>query len=282
MTALARILLVLLLPALLRAGGGFACLVPSLTDMIVELGRADRLCAVSRYCQLPVSLDSLPRVGAYLDPNLEALIALQPEGVLLANRGTDFEQRLRELGLTVHLIPQDSLAQILEGVTQLGDLLECPVAAAGLRTRLETGLRPVPVLESGRPSVLIVASRNLEPGPPGQVWAIGRGSWLSELVDLAGGCNLMENTSPALPALSREGLIALQPDLILDLWPELPPGRTAGELAADWSAWPELKAVSRGRVLIVRDRCLVVPGPDLPEALQLIRTGLAGVQQGDS
>jgi ABC-type Fe3+-hydroxamate transport system substrate-binding protein len=251
---------------------GWVSLAPSLTDIVVAIGAADSLAAVSRYCRLPDSLD-LPRVGAYHDPDLEALILLKPSGLLLANPMPELEERLVQLKIPCLRFPQDRITEIIGSVSRLGALLNHEAEAAVLVRNLEAPNQSAPC-EGELPRVLIVASRASEAGPPSQIWCIGRGSWLSELLQAACAQNALADSRPALPLVSREGLMQIDPDLIIELWPEDFTLRDSLALVNDWQAWPELGAVRNGRVHIFKRRELQVPGPDLPVALALIKRTL--------
>ncbi len=254
------------------SAGGWVSLAPSLTDAVVAIGAADSLAAVSRYCRLPDSLN-LPRVGAYHDPDLEALVMLRPSGLLLANPMPELEERLSQLKIPCLHFPQDRITEIIDGVSRLGKLLNHEIEAQELAGELEKLSQPA-ACEGELPRVLIVASRASEAGPPAQIWCIGQGSWLSDLLKTACAQNALADSRPALPLVSREGLMFIDPDLIIELWPEDFTLRDSLSLASDWKAWPELQAVRNGRVHVFKRRELQVPGPALPVSLELIKQAL--------
>lgn len=75
-------------------------ILPSLTETVCELQQCHRLVGVDRFSNWPASVESLPRVGGGIDPNIEAIVALRPDVVLVAtsSRGAD---RLESLGVRV-------------------------------------------------------------------------------------------------------------------------------------------------------------------------------------
>lgn len=249
-------------------------LVPSLSESAAALGAAGQLVGRSRYCLHPPSLRRLPEVGGYLDPSWEALLGLRPDLVLLTPQSRETRARLRDLGVPVLEIPQDRLGEILTGMETLATALGRPGRGKRLADSLRAQLRTLGTRAGAKlgPRVLLVAGRSPEAGPPRDLWVIGRGSWLSDLLEALGARNAVEDLRPGLPALSREGLLALQPDWILELWPSSSPlPRSARALEADWSAWPELRAVARGRVRVLADDRLIVPGPRLVEGARLLQ-----------
>jgi len=251
-------------------------LVPSLTETAFALGAGEQMAGRSRYCLQPAAARRLPEVGGYLDPSWEALVALKPDLVLLTPQSAATAERLRGLGVPSQSIAQDRLEQILAGMEQLALALGRPGQGRRLADSLARGLDALRPARSPaqRPRVLLVAGRSPEAGAPRDIWAIGRGSWLSDLLDLLGAVNVVGDLRPGLPALSREGVAALRPDWIVELWPSSGLPRTPSALAADWRAWPELEAVRRGRVRVLADERLLVPGPRLVEGARLLRDAL--------
>jgi iron complex transport system substrate-binding protein len=251
-------------------------LVPSLTETAFALGAGAQLAGRSRYCVQPAAARRLPEVGGYLDPSWELLATLKPDLVLLTPQSAATAARLRDWQVPVASIAQDRLPQILDGMESLAVALGRP----GRGRRLADSLaRELDALRPARPAahpprVLLVAGRSTEAGPPRDIWAIGRGSWLSDLLELLGAVNVVGDLRPGLPALSREGVAALRPDWIVELWPSSGLPRSPEALEADWRAWPELEAVQRGRVRVVADERLLVPGPRLVEGARLLRNAL--------
>ena len=78
-------------------------LLPSLTESVCELGACSRLVGVDRYSNWPTSVQQLPRVGGGIDPNIEAIVALKPDLVLMAE-STRAAERLQALGLKVLML----------------------------------------------------------------------------------------------------------------------------------------------------------------------------------
>ncbi|MDO9202130.1 MAG: helical backbone metal receptor, partial [Hydrogenophaga sp.] len=86
-------------------------LLPSLTETVCELGQCHRLVGVDRYSNWPASIAALPRVGGGIDPNVEAIVALRPDAVLLA-QSSRVVQRLEALGLKVVALEPKSHADV--------------------------------------------------------------------------------------------------------------------------------------------------------------------------
>jgi len=115
---------------------------------------------------------------------------------------------------------------------------------------------------------MVCVGRNPDPGPPSGVYAVGMGSYLGELVEAAGGRNVFGEGLPALPAVSAEGILRRDPELVLELAAgEAAGGRDASELRNDWLVLKDLSAVRAGRIHVLPEAWLTVPGPRVSEVL---------------
>ncbi len=259
-------------------------LAPSLTETLFAIGAGDRVVGVTRYCAHPHEVASLPRVGGHLDPNLEAVVALEPDLVVAIPSSADIARRVESLGIPVLLLDQGSVAAILESVSVLAG--RCGVSARGaeLRAEMERRLDRVRSRIAGapRPRVVVVVGHQSGGGEVGAVWAAGRDTFYDEVLEIAGGDNVVDVRKVRFPELSREGLAALDPEVVLDVMAE------AEVVAADldrlrrsWRRLTELQAVRRGRVHLLVGGHLVVPGPRLPLMVESIaRTLHPGLEWG--
>lgn len=279
---------ILLLLASLPARAGpprrVVSLVPSATECMAALGAESQLVGRSRYCLHPASVKVLPQVGGYLDPSWEAIVALRPDLLVLTPESVAHAERARALGIPVLLLAQNHLDEVLAGIGVLGRALGREARARQLEDSLRRGLdefRRRALLRKGKaPRVLLVADRPPVPGPPRDLWVIGQGSWLSELLEAVGARNAVQGLAVSQPLLSREGLAALDPDWIVELWPGPPAGRTLQALKEDWRVYEELDAVRLGQVRSLGRDELLLPGPRLLQAARILEDLLFSLPEG--
>lgn len=248
---------------------------PSLTEIAAELGLADKLVGVSTFDTHPHAAD-LPRVGGMADPNLELLVALQPDLVLTTPSVLRVEafvgENLPEAWVVSHEI--DTLDDLADAFVEVGTKAGIPergqARAAALRQALDALTVTAP--PEPRPRVLLVIGR--DPGALSNLVAAGPGTFLDDLLWRAGGRNALPERAGMWPVLGKEALIAHAPDLVLELWgsEELPPD----DARSVWTtALPELDAVRLGRVERLRGSHLLLPGPRVVDILRDLRRALA-------
>lgn len=190
-------------------------LAPNITEILFTLGAGDRVVGVTRYCDFPPEAALKPKVGGFLDPNLEAIRTLEPD-LVIAFRGNPLEalDRLRGLGLPVFVL---DIGPDLEAVPRtigklsrlVGRRAEGESLVAGIEEtlrRVERGLRGVSI----RPRIFLKLQGE-------GLWTCGRESYLSDMIAKAGGLSVSADVPKNWLEYGAERLLADDPDRIVIL-----------------------------------------------------------------
>lgn len=239
-------------------------LAPSITEVLFALGLGDRVVGVSEYTHYPPGAVGKPRVGGYLDPNYEAIVRLRPDLVVLLGTRWGARKGLEDLELRTLSVNQSSVEGILDSIVRIGSVCGRRKRAARLAGRLEEIMGEIRRRTRGlpRPRVMIVVGRNFSGGTLADVYVSGHDGFYNRLVTLAGGVNVYEGETAKLPLLSREALIHLDPDVIIDMVGDASARRPSDrEILRQWRTLPEIKAVREGRVYVFHQDYAVIPGP---------------------
>lgn len=251
---------------------------PALTETLFALGVGDRVVGVTRFCLYPEEALELPKVGGYLDPNWEAIVALEPDLVVLMESHAEAERRLDRLGIRTLRVNQQKVADILLSFQQLAGACGAPNRGDALRVEVEQSLERIRTTVAGRPKSRVIVSVGRQPGSGrlATVWAAGPGTFLDDALRLAGGVNVVPGgIAGAYPEISTEGLLQLDPDDILDVIPELEAGgMDVGVALADWQGLRSLRAVREGRVHVLGRHNLSIPGPRIAEVVEAFARAL--------
>jgi iron complex transport system substrate-binding protein len=229
---------------------------PNITEILYGVGAFDRVVAVSDYCTYPPAVKTLPRIGRWQDSNLEEIASLTPDLVLLADfQAPLLEGRLHDLGIHYLNIPTQSLTDVFSAMETIGRVTGHEAQARELAERTRTRLDAVRSRTRNLPrrSVLFVVDRS--PGTLREMYAASQGSFLAELVEIAGGRCVGERMATGYSKISKEAVLTLAPDLIIDMVHGAK-GVLAEDPASVWRDLPELRAVRQGRVYPVRDEFL--------------------------
>ncbi|MDH3383903.1 MAG: cobalamin-binding protein [Deltaproteobacteria bacterium] len=234
-------------------------LAPNLTEIVYLLGREDLLVGVTRFCNYPARAAALPRVGGIVDPDIERIVAADPDLVLCTTDGNPKERVgvLEAMGIPCFAVGPQNLAAVFRTIERVGKLLGVPGKgrreADALRARAERVSREK---RTPSPRVLFVVSTS-------PIIAAGNGTFLDELVRIPGGRNAAGMFAGRYPRLSVEDLIAAGPDIILVA------GMTGVEgFSPDVSRWAEVPAFRNGDVVTLDGDLVTRPGPRMVGALE--------------
>ena len=243
-------------------------LAPSLTEIVFLIGRGRSLVGVTRYCNVPSEASGLPKIGGVSDPDVERIVALSPDLVLCTTDGNprDKVRALEEMGIPCFAVAPQDLEAVFAAVERLGILLGAAdrgrAEAGALRRRARLAGPPSGTAE--KPAVLFVVST-------APIIAAGEGTFMDELVRLAGGRNAAARFSGRYPRLSVEGVVAARPDVIFVA------GMSGVErFPSEVTRWKEVPAFRDGAVITLDGDLVTRPGPRLVTALEQVSAALAG------
>ncbi len=221
---------------------------PNMTEMLYGIGAFDRVVGVSDYCTYPPAVSRLPSVGGWHNPSLEKLAALRPDLVVMDDAQAPFvEGKLRDLGLRVMVVPNHSVSDVYTAIGSLGRATGHEAEAAKLAAQTREGLLRVSrkTASLSKPDVILIVSRT--PGTLRNLYTATQGSFLAELIEVAGGRAAAPVAQHGYGKMSKEELLAINPAVILDFI-HGSPSRLAGDPIEAWRELPELKAVRTKRV----------------------------------
>ncbi|HEO70951.1 MAG TPA: hypothetical protein ENN80_06770, partial [Candidatus Hydrogenedentes bacterium] len=239
---------------------------PHLTECVFALGAGGRVVGVDTFSDYPPATRDLPKVGAYIDADLETITILEPDLLIVAGKPGHIMEFAALRSIPVLSIHMDSLATINEGLVQLGEALGCPEHGEALRAEIQSELNAVRELIAGqlRPKVLIVTGRpqhNLN-----TIFTVGGKSFVSELIQAAGGDNIYQDAPEAYFEASKEDLVIKAPEVIVEFHAgEQLSEKKQARFIADWDRLPSLPAVQNKRIHLVTESHTLRPGPRVKE-----------------
>jgi len=243
---------------------------PSVTELLFALGLGDRLVGVDRFSRYPAEALRKPKIGDYANPNLESIAALRPDLVIIPTNPVKLAERLAVLRLKVLEIDQESIAKLYESFRVVGQATGASAQAAKLTAEVRVQLEAVRARAAPlkRTRMMFVVGRT--PNGLDGLIVVGQGSYLNEIIALAGGENVFRDALAAYPAVSLEEVLARNPDVIVDMGDM---GDSAGvteehkrEVVSLWERLSSLAAVKQRRVYAVASDAYLVPGPRVVDA----------------
>ena len=244
---------------------------PNAAEIICELGAANRLIAVDRFCVFPPDLATRPRIGGLFDPDLERIAALRPDLIVVRGRSEAIERLATERGVALYHDETDSLAGVEKCVIDLGRLLAKEREAGAIVSRFRDRIEAIRARAAGRPRPRVVVIPMRQPDRLANLLTAGRGTFLDEMIDIAGGVNVFGYLDMAYPQISPEAILTRRPDVILEMMPEV---NVTPELRArmieQWRSLGSIPAVTTARVHFITDDNALIPSPRYVEIVEKI------------
>ncbi len=213
---------------------------PTTTEILVAIGAMGRLVGRSDYDTFPDSAKRIASLGPALRPNVEAVLGTRPDLVILyaSDDNRTAYDRLRQAGIRTVAFKIDSIEQFRRDARMLGRLSGDSVAAATLVDTVSATLERVRRATASlpRPSVFV-------PTWEKPVIAIGGGSFMSELLDIAGARNIYAAVKTPSVVVALEDVVRRNPDVVLSAGDGPLKMRTT-------ASWQTIPAVRAGHVLV--------------------------------
>lgn len=253
---------------------------PSITETLFALGLGNRVVGVTDFCRNPPEARSKPRIGTFLEPDFERILATRPDLVLVIKNPVQVSGRLRQLGMRAEDINQDSISDLLNSIGAIGRYTGTQAAAARLQARLRGELDAVRRAAAKRRPVRVLFLVGRSPGTLQGMVGAGPGTFIDELIRMAGGVNVLKDSPIQYPRVSLEQVLASDPDYILDMGDFAHqlgrPMEPEARVRALWTAYPRLRAVAHGGVRQIGSDAFILPGPRVGEAARLMFKLLGG------
>ncbi|MGB9876430.1 MAG: ABC transporter substrate-binding protein [bacterium] len=239
---------------------------PATTEMLFAIGVGNRVVGVTSFCDYPPSVRKLPKVGGFINPSLESIVALKPD-LIVAMRGNPLSllQRLEKMGYPVFALNPSKISDVFNAMERLGGITGSRKArsvVASLKKRLERIKKDVERIPfEKRPKVMIELWDN-------PLIVFGKGSIGDEVIRLAGGRNVIEERKIPYPKISLEVLLRNQPDVII--LAHMTRVRNPLEEVKRRENWDKLRAVREGKVYAIDADIIDRPGPRLVQAVEIL------------
>jgi ABC-type Fe3+-hydroxamate transport system substrate-binding protein len=214
---------------------------PATTELLFAIGAGEALIGRSDWDHWPEAARDVPPLGPALRPNVEAVLATRPDLVMLYasedNRAA--ADRLRAAGVPVLALKIDRIEHIDRALRLFG-------AVTGRSARADTVAR---TLTATLDSVRVATAGLPRPRVFWHIWSqplitIGAGSFLHELLDIAGAENVYADLPAVSPPVSLEDVVRRDPDVILA-------GPLNAAVIVGDPRWKALRAVREGRIAVV-------------------------------
>ena len=255
-------------------------LAPSNVETLFALGLGKNVVGVNRYSSYPPEALDLPQIGGMADVDFEQLLMLKPDCVVMLDSQSSLLQKFEELGIQTLSVNDESVEGITKSFVKIAEVCGNAERAAEINKEIESHIAAVKIKLIGkdRPRVLVCIHHSTDVSQPEQIVVCGSVGYHRELLEIAGGVNAYQG-AVAFPKLSRENLINLNPDIIIDLVNKKVANDRSREALKDlWNVYGELDAVKNRKIVIADGAEHFSPGPRFLRTLDVFVKGIHGVK----
>jgi iron complex transport system substrate-binding protein len=250
------------------------CLTDETTEILYLLGEQDRIVGVSGYTTRPPEARKKPRVSAFRNANIEAILDLKPDLILtFSDVQANITRDLILRGAMVLNFNQRSIAEIFDMIGVLARLVDKRDEGSALIEKLKRGLDAIAASAARfphRPRVFF------------EEWKdplISGIQWTEELVALAGGEPVFPELRNCSKAQDRvvdpAAIVARDPEVILASWCGM---KVNKPFIASRPGWSDIAAVRNGHIYEIKSAYILQPGPaSLTEGVRQLHAILARV-----
>lgn len=237
-------------------------LAPSITEMLFSLGLDEQIVGVTEFCDYPLAAQSKPKVG-YANHSVEALVALRPELVMAPKDflRPDLQSKLKQLKIPLFVLEAHTVEDILLQIHTLGKMFEKVPAANELTQDMRQRLADIRRRVETPPARRVLYVLNSQP-----LISVGPGSFIHQMIGLAGGVNIAAQAGVAYPKLSMEAVLRDDPEVLI--FPSGVVETVPRSEQQQWLRWESLSAVKQQRFHEVSANLVNRPGPRIIEALE--------------
>lgn len=224
---------------------------PALTEILFALELDDKIVGTTNYCDYPEEAINTPKVGDFSSPNFEVIVDSEPDLIFVAaGIQMDLIDRFEELGLQVICLDAETIDEVMVNINFIGEIMGTEEKATEITEDMEKRVAEVKNKVSGLEKPLIFFEVWDEP-----LTSAGPGTFIDNLVELAGGLNMTNDAKTRYPQISFEIVVDQDPDIYIAV------NHQREVEIIERPGYDDLKAVKTGKVFTIEDDWVTLPGP---------------------
>jgi cobalamin transport system substrate-binding protein len=232
---------------------------PSITEFLFAIGAGARVIGTDDFSDEPAAAKSLEKLGG-IKVSFEKVVALKPDLVLIVKFSDGTIEKLASAGLLVMVVDPQSVGDVARTATLLGKATGDDGSA--LAAKIDQQIQVLKAKVAGattKPRVY----HEIDASDPTKIFTVGPGSYIADLIDIAGGVNIAAKATSAYPQLSAEEILRADPEVIVLAGADYAAKPAQVKARAGWSA---ISAVKNDRIGVIPPNLIDRPGPRVGEA----------------
>jgi iron complex transport system substrate-binding protein len=247
---------------------------PNVTEILYGIGAWPQVVAVSQFCTYPDDVKNKPRVNGWDKTNLEQVMALKPDFVMGVDAQEPFlRDKLDGLGVRSLFVKSQTLADVLTSIGEIGRASGHEQEATDLSAQTEREIEAVRTTVANRPRPRVLCVVDRVPGTIRDLYTATRGSYLDELISIAGGESIAPPGEHGYGKITKEAVLTLNPEVIIDMV-QGSKGKFGEDPVAVWNELAEVRAVRNKRIYSMTDPSVIHPSQFVGQTAQIFARAL--------
>lgn len=270
------VITIILTVSILAGNNRIISMAPALTDILTDLEVMDSVVGVTSYCKIPENYSKkVSEIGSALNPSYERILRLNPDLVLLYEENNDIINFLEKNDFEYLTFRHKKINHILNTVKILGNKLDKKNKAKLILNKINKTISQIKkeTNNNKRKKAIVVIGRNINTLE--NIYIAGDDEFIGEILNIL---NIENGYSGniAYPKVSLESIIAINPDIIIEVMPELVKKYDKKKIKDDWLKIDNLKAVKNNNIIIMGENFRIVPSTDIVNILKKLKMRIYG------
>jgi iron complex transport system substrate-binding protein len=240
-------------------------LAPSVTEILFALGLRQEIIGVTNFCDYPEEVTAKPRIGGFVNPDVEKIVSLKPDLVIAISDGNRWDtiERLSNLGYPVYTVDPKGFDGVIRTIRNIGGIIgKGEEARALVRKMMEKKEKVVTLTRSlSRPAVFFQVG-------DAPVITVGKGALATDLISLAGGRSISEHEALSYPPYGIETILSKAPEIII--FSSMDNRKNYSDLIRRWQTWKSIPAVKSNSIYLIDSNLVDRPAPRIVEGLEAL------------
>jgi len=244
------------------------------TEILYGIGAWPQVIAVSQFCSYPDDVKNKPRVNGWDKTNLEQVMALKPDFVIGVDAQEPFlRDKLTGLGVRSLFVKSQTLADIMTSMGEIGRGTGHEQEATNLVVKTQAEIEAVRKAVGDRPHPRVLCVVDRVPGTIRDLYTATKGSYLDELISIAGGESIAPVAEHGYGKINKEAVLTLNPEVIIDMV-QGSKGNFGEDPVAVWNELGEVRAVRDKRIYSMTDPSVIHPSQFVGHTAQVFARAL--------
>ena len=236
-------------------------LAPNITEILFYLNLDNKVVAVTDFCNYPEGAKKKPSVGLLLSPDIEKIVSLKPDLVFATAEGNreDIVSNLQRFSINVYVLNPHSMEDILREIQRIGNITGQDGTVSDKVKNLANRIDAVKKKVAGSRRVRVLYLVSHEP-----MISVGPGSFIHDIIEIAGGKNIFSQSLIRYPQVNMEEILSKDPEVIIA------PPDIAESIRLWEKRWGDISAIRNKRVYSIETDVISRPGPRIVDGMEEI------------